>query len=199
MAATLAVVSYAPGSARDAIGNPSREKHCEKHRGTPTRPGPSDTSVDPDGYGIYGKMGHRERARHEVEGLVRGFPGGGSSPLRRITEAPQMRGFRADRARQGTIGNTAREKPCENQPSSGGGEILPRITGADWGHRRAGAGIPRFKRAPRGHWAEAATRHRRGGRRARSGSWRPCARIARWSLSRGAQVASGRSTAARLG
>jgi hypothetical protein len=36
-----------------------------------------------------------------------------------------MRGFRADRARPVTIGNTAREKPCENQPSSGGGEILP--------------------------------------------------------------------------
>jgi hypothetical protein len=29
----LVVVSYAPGSARDQIGNPSREKHCEKHRG----------------------------------------------------------------------------------------------------------------------------------------------------------------------
>ena len=36
-----------------------------------------------------------------------------------------MRGFRAAGARQAMIGNTSPEKPCENQLSSGGGEILP--------------------------------------------------------------------------
>jgi hypothetical protein len=55
---------------RSQIGNPSREKHSEKHRGIPPRPGPSDTSEDPDGYGIYGTMGDCEPAGHQVEGLV---------------------------------------------------------------------------------------------------------------------------------
>ena len=43
-----------------------------------------------------------------------------------------MRGFRAARARQGTIGNTSPEKPCENQLSSGGGEVLPVHRSATW-------------------------------------------------------------------
>jgi hypothetical protein len=36
-----------------------------------------------------------------------------------------MRGSRAARARQGTIGNTPSEKPCANRLSFGGGEVLP--------------------------------------------------------------------------
>ena len=61
--------------------------------GFPPRPGPSDTSEDPDGYGIYGTMGQRDPATHQVEGLVRGFPGGGSSPLRRIGKSPAGAGL----------------------------------------------------------------------------------------------------------
>jgi hypothetical protein len=42
-----------------------------------------------------------------------------------MTKAPQRRGFRAARARQGKIGNTPPEKLCENRLSPGGREVLP--------------------------------------------------------------------------
>ena len=55
---------------RSQIGNPSREKHCEKHRGISAAARASDTSEDRDGYGIYGTMGHCDAAGHQVADLV---------------------------------------------------------------------------------------------------------------------------------
>jgi hypothetical protein len=127
------VVSYAPGSAREAkLVTRAVRSTVRSIAGFPPRPGPSDTSEDPDGYGIYGTMGHCAPAGHQVEGLVRGFPGGGSSPLRRMTKAPPTRGFRATRARQRTIDNASPEKPCENQTELRRRRDPPRVTGADW-------------------------------------------------------------------
>jgi hypothetical protein len=90
----LVVVSYAPGSAREAeLVTRAVRSTVRSIAGFPPRPGPSDTSEDPDGYGIYGTMGHCAPAGHQVEGLVRGFPGGGSSPLRRMSESPANAGL----------------------------------------------------------------------------------------------------------
>ena len=55
---------------RSQIGNPSREKHREKHRGISAPARASDTSEDRDGHGIYGTMGHCDAAGHQVADLV---------------------------------------------------------------------------------------------------------------------------------
>ena len=83
--------------------------------------GASDTSEDRDGYGIYGTMGHRDPAGHQVEGLVRGFPGGGSSPLRRMSEGPAHAGllrcpYCAVSAREGTAPLRLHATPCVGWP-----------------------------------------------------------------------------------
>jgi hypothetical protein len=101
----LVVVSYAPGSAREAkLVTRAVRSTVRSIAGFPPRPGPSDTSEDPDGYGIYGTMGHCAPAGHQVEGLVRGFPGGGSSPLRRMKRKPRKCGAFALPARARSVG-----------------------------------------------------------------------------------------------
>ena len=80
---------------RSRIGNPSREKHCEKHRRISAAARTLDTVRTSRWIRDLRNDGHRDPAGHQVEGLVRGFPGGGSSPLRRMTKAPPTRGFRA--------------------------------------------------------------------------------------------------------
>jgi hypothetical protein len=67
----LVVVSYAPGSAREAkLVTRAVRSTVRSIAGFPPRPGPSDTSEDRDGYGIYGTMGHCDPAGHQVEGRV---------------------------------------------------------------------------------------------------------------------------------
>jgi hypothetical protein len=72
--------------------------------GFPPRPRPSDASEVPDGYVIYGTMGHCDPTGHQVEGLVRGFPGGGSSPLRRMKRKPRKCGAFALPGRARSVG-----------------------------------------------------------------------------------------------
>src|SRR3954453_8379662 len=53
----------------------------------------SITSSFVDDLDYCGRIGLSGQSGNKVEGLVRGFPGGGSSPLRRM-KAPHLRGFR---------------------------------------------------------------------------------------------------------